>query len=140
MKFVAEGVGTTADAIKAIAYAERMGARIANLSRGNPGYDPALYDALRGSSLLFVAAAGNDGSNNDVVPFYPAPYRLPNVMSVAAADNRGQLAGFSNYGPHTVDLAAPRQDILSTIEPVSLILTRSELGERTGSIRPCPVG
>ena len=57
MKFLAEGVGTTADAIKAIAYAERMGARIVNLSRGNNAYDAALHDALRRSPLLFVAGA-----------------------------------------------------------------------------------
>ncbi|HEY8414787.1 MAG TPA: S8 family serine peptidase, partial [Thermaerobacter sp.] len=138
LKFLAEGVGTTADAIKAIAYAERMGARIANLSWGNPGYDPALYDALRGSSLLFVAAAGNDGSNNDVAPFYPASYRLPNLMSVAAADNRGQLAGFSNYGPHTVDLAAPGQDILSTMPP--LIDSGAALQVDAGTYRAVVLG
>ncbi|PZN06210.1 MAG: hypothetical protein DIU69_13530, partial [Bacillota bacterium] len=39
-------------------------------------------------------------------------------MSVAATDNRGQLAGFSNYGLRTVDLAAPGQHILSTIPPL----------------------
>lgn len=118
LKVLGPGGGSTADAVKAIAYAQAMGAKIANLSWGNYSYDPALYEALRGASLLFVAGAGNDASNNDLSPFYPASYRIPNLVSVAAADNRGALAVFSNYGPGTVDLAAPGQDILSTVPPL----------------------
>ena len=49
------------------------------------------------------ARAGNNGSNNDVTPFYPANYNLDNVVSVAATDHNDQLAGFSNYGATQVD-------------------------------------
>jgi subtilisin family serine protease len=65
--------------------------------------------------MLFVAAAGNSGSNNDVVPAYPASYTAPNVISVAATDNRDRLASFSNFGPATVHLGAPGVNVLSTV-------------------------
>ena len=67
-----------------------------------------------------MAAAGNGGAdqisdNNDVYPFYPASYNLPNILSVAAVDNQGKLASFSNYGATSVDIAAPGVGILSTV-------------------------
>ena len=66
-----------------------------------------------------MAAAGNGGAdrisdNNDVNPFYPASFNLPNILSVAAVDNQGKLASFSNYGATSVDIAAPGVGILST--------------------------
>ena len=66
---------------------------------------PALIDAS--PNTLFVIAAGNDGSNNDQFPFYPAGYKVDNVVSVAATDDQDKLAYFSNYGKTTVSLAAP---------------------------------
>ena len=62
-----------------------------------------------------MAAAGNDATNNDLIPQYPASYDVPNVISVAATDSNDDLAGFSNYGATSVDLAAPGVDILSTV-------------------------
>jgi len=62
-----------------------------------------------------VAAAGNDGSNNDAYPVYPASYDLPNILSVAAVDNQGKLASFSNYGATSVDISAPGVGILSSV-------------------------
>jgi subtilisin family serine protease len=66
--------------------------------------------------MLFVASAGNAATNNDTSASrsIPASFDLPNVLSVAAIDNRGGLASFSNYGATTVDIAAPGVDILST--------------------------
>jgi hypothetical protein len=70
-------------------------------------------------SMLFVAAAGNGGADgvgddNDAAGTYPCAYELPNVVCIAASDNRDQLADFSNYGATSVDLAAPGVDIAST--------------------------
>src|SRR5918992_1049421 len=55
---------------------------------------------------------GDDGigDDNDIYPEYPCAYPLPNVVCVAASDNRDRLATFSNYGDLSVDLAAPRVD------------------------------
>ena len=64
--------------------------------------------------MLFVAAAGNNASNDDVTPFYPADYTAPNVVAVAAVDNTDHLASFSNFGSSSVHLAAPGVLILST--------------------------
>src|SRR5207302_1492208 len=63
---------------------------------------------------LFVAAAGNDGSDNDTAPVYPSSYDLPNVVSVAATDNNDGVAYFSNVGRQSVDLGAPGVAIYST--------------------------
>jgi subtilisin family serine protease len=87
-----------------------------NCSWGGGSFSQALVDAITAQrEVLFVAAAGNRGGDNDAAPFYPASYRLPNVLAVAASDDRDGLAGFSNHGHRTVDLAAPGWDILSTM-------------------------
>ena len=64
-----------------------------------------------------MAAAGNEGTNNDAKPDYPSSFSqsLNNVVAVAATDNTDHLASFSNYGAHSVALAAPGVNILSTL-------------------------
>ena len=61
-----------------------------------------------------VCRCGNNGSNTDSAPFYPASYNAPNVVAVAATDNRDQIASFSNFGATSVDLGAPGVNVLST--------------------------
>jgi subtilisin family serine protease/sugar lactone lactonase YvrE len=118
LKFLsASGGGYTSDAIDAIHYARVMQARIMSNSWGGGGYSQALKDAITAASdagILFVAAAGNDGKSNDMSPSYPAGYDCPNIISVAASDDRDELAGFSNYGSSTVHIAAPGVGIHST--------------------------
>ena len=123
LKFLdANGAGNTADAANAIDYAVNHGARVINASWGGPAFSQALFEAVKRAGdkgVLFVAAAGNDGQNADVSPDYPAAFDLPNVISVAASDRNDKLPDFSNYGPHSVDLAAPGDDIYSTVPPLS---------------------
>ncbi|MDS0527442.1 S8 family serine peptidase [Clostridium sp. SHJSY1] len=115
LKFLdSNGKGSIANAIKAINYAKKMGAKIINNSWGGGDYSQALYDTIKNYDGLFVAAAGNVGTDNDLYPNYPASYNLPNILSVAAIDNIGSLADFSNYGVTTVDVAAPGVRIYST--------------------------
>ncbi|MBI1861853.1 MAG: S8 family serine peptidase [Deltaproteobacteria bacterium] len=64
---------------------------------------------------LFVFAAGNDGTDNDVLPAAPANIKADNVISVAASLDFASLATFSNYGATSVDVAAPGVAILSSI-------------------------
>jgi subtilisin family serine protease len=64
---------------------------------------------------VFVTAAGNSGTNDSNVPFYPASYHLPNEIAVAAVNQAGGLASFSNFGVGSVALAAPGVNILSTV-------------------------
>ncbi|MEH7155831.1 S8 family serine peptidase [Neobacillus drentensis] len=115
IKFLGPDGGTTADAIEAIAYAKTMGVKITNNSWGGEEYDPLLEEAIANSGSLFVAAAGNDGMDNDEGGSYPAGFESTNILSVAAVDNKGKLAPFSNYGFNSVDVAAPGVDILSSV-------------------------
>jgi len=63
---------------------------------------------------LFVFAAGNDGTDNDVYPTSPTNIIADNVVSVAATLDRKTIASFSNYGEKMVDVAAPGVSIRST--------------------------
>ena len=122
VKMMVKGEGTAADTIRALAYATANGAAITSNSYGGPYTQPE-YEAFAASPLLHICAAGNEHNDNDVSRFYPhdrpigypATFDLPNVISVAASDKNDRLAGFSNYGAHTVDLAAPGSSILSTV-------------------------
>lgn len=109
------GMGTIADAIEAIGYASRMGARITSNSWGSSSYSQALYDAMKASPAIHICAAGNDGADNDDRPVYPACLDLDNVVSVAATTSEDRLASFSNRGLAAVDLAAPGEKIFSTL-------------------------
>jgi subtilisin family serine protease len=115
LKFLGPNGGYTDDAIEAINYAKARGIKITNNSWGGGSYSQALYDAIKNSNSLFVAAAGNDGYNADTYPAYPAAYDAVNILSVAAIDNTGNLASFSNYGVKSVDVAAPGVSILSSL-------------------------
>lgn len=116
LKFIGANGGATSDAINAIFYAVKHGARVISNSWGGPSDSRALEDVIKyayDNEVLFVAAAGNSLTNNDTTPTYPANYKLPNVISVAATDSSDRLASFSNYGS-SVDLGAPGVSILST--------------------------
>jgi subtilisin family serine protease len=117
----ASGDGQVSDLISAYGYARQKGLKIVNASLGGSTGSQAEYDAIAlASNTLFVVAAGNGGpdqigDNNETTPQYPCNYNLPNIVCVAATDNRDVLAGFSNYGSTAVDLAAPGVDIASSI-------------------------
>ncbi len=123
LKFMGRGgFGTTKNAIEAINYAvdrkkAGVNVRVINASWGSTMYSKALEDAIRAAGeqgILFIAAAGNNSTNNDKRAHYPSNYDLPNVISVAALDRSDSLASFSNFGAKTVHIAAPGKDILST--------------------------
>ncbi len=129
LKFLdAGGSGTTADAIDLIDFAIQVkqifaasgGANIRILSNswGGGDFSQALLDEINAAAaedMLFVAAAGNNGLPNDIIPMYPASYAAPNVIAVAATTNTDARASFSNYGVKTVHLGAPGASILSTL-------------------------
>lgn len=109
-----DGSGTTASIIQAIQYAEANGAQICNLSLGSSQNDPALYRTIASSKMLFVVAAGNDGTDLETAPSYPASYDLDNLIAVANIRYDGELDPTSSYGAASADLAAPGSYILST--------------------------
>ena len=129
-KFLGRRGGTTANAIKAVDYftdlKTRHGLNIVatNNSWGGGGYSQALYDAVvraAKANILFIAAAGNSGTNNDTTASYPSNYDTTagagydSVIAVAAIDKAGALASFSQYGAKSVDLGAPGVAIMSSV-------------------------
>ena len=89
-------------------------AEVINLSLGGQGScGNATQDAISGAvsrGTTVVVAAGN--SNMDVSGFTPA--NCSNVIAVAATDQNGSRASFSNYGAG-IDVSAPGVGILSTL-------------------------
>lgn len=100
--------------IKAINFAKANGAKVINASFGGSYFDQAEKDAISNFPGIFVAAAGNEASNNDQYPVYPASYDNANIISVASSDQNDVISTFSNYGQTSVDLAAPGESIPTT--------------------------
>lgn len=126
LRFISEkGEGTTAAAVKAVKYAIEMGAWITSNSWGGVEdlQDPdsqILREVFADSAQrgrLMVTASGNERTDVDRAPHKATPgsYNFPNMLNVAASDQRGRIAGFSNYGAKLVHLAAPGTAILSTV-------------------------
>ena len=98
---------TLAAVINAINYAKNNGMKIANMSFGTTVYVEMLESLMRDvPDMLFVCSAGNAGTNNDLIPQYPASFNLDNVISVANTDASDILASTSCYG-NSVHIAAP---------------------------------
>jgi subtilisin family serine protease len=121
------GSGTTSDLIAGLDWllkAKQAGinVRVVNDSEVFVGtaYSQALsdeIDLLGQNGILFVTAAGNTGDNNDnpAVRRYPCGYDRPTEICVAASNQQDALPSWANYGPTTVDLAAPGDNVYSTL-------------------------
>jgi subtilisin family serine protease len=131
-KFLGPTGGSTSAAVAAINYLTGLKARYGvnlvaiNNSWGGGAFDQAMLDAINAAgdqNILFVAAAGNSGTNNDSAASYPSNYQCTNggtrgwdcVVAVAAIDSAGGLATFSQFGATTVDVGAPGVGIKSTV-------------------------
>lgn len=113
LKVFSQGTAYTSDIIEAIHYAQEKGAQIVNCSWGMNGTNPALEEAMEESGLLFICAAGNSAKDIGQEIVSPASFELPNLISVGALNDTGNLCGFSNYGVNNVHIAAPGQDIVT---------------------------
>jgi subtilisin family serine protease len=106
--------------VKAIDYAVDHGAKVINFSTEGVGFNRAEYRAIQhaqAKGVLFVTAAGNQSQDNDTTssPCYPASYELPNLVTVAATNIRNELVPSSNWGAKHVHVAAPGENIFSTL-------------------------
>lgn len=128
LKFLdAGGSGYNSDAIECIEYAIDQKVNygqnipVINASWGGGSFDQTLKDAIDAAGavgILFCAAAGNSGTDNDSSPHYPSSYDSGSIIAVTATDHNDELvSGMSNWGATSVDLAAPGDAILSTIPP-----------------------
>jgi thermitase len=105
------GEGSLYEVAAGIRWAVDHGARVINLSLGDPQFSQTLYDAVRYAyehDVVLIAAAGNDNVDQ---PMFPAGYE--EVLAVSAVNRNAQKAVFSNFGEH-IDVAAPGEHIPST--------------------------
>ena len=118
LRFLGPDGGFTEDAVKCIDYAVSNGAHVLSNSWGGGGFSTELESAIQRAAdrgVLFVAAAGNSASNNDLDPHYPSSYETDNIMAVAAIEDGDTMASFSCFGKESVDIGAPGRDIISTV-------------------------
>jgi len=118
------GIVTDHDLAEALRGLAGQDVQLVNLSLGGYGHDAGglpLTEAaietlrVRRPDLVIVASAGNDGVEQ---PFYPAA--LKDVIGVAALDEHGGRACFSNHGPW-VDAAAAGVRAVSTFFEVEKV-------------------
>lgn len=145
----ANGKGSTSNAITCLQYVKSLKDRGVNIVAtnnswgcgGNACYSQALYDAIDAQrDILFIAAAGNNSLDNDdeTTSHYPASYDLPNVISVGASDSSDSKASFSNYGRHSVHVAAPGDGIFSTMSGTNHFGFTTGYGTLSGTSMAAP--
>jgi subtilisin family serine protease len=94
--------------------AAKAGARIVSMPMGSnrPEDWTAFAAAARAHpDMLFVISAGNNGSDIDESPVYPAVLPLDNFLVVTSSDDSGRLAPGSNWGRDSVDIMVPAEDL-----------------------------
>ena len=105
-----DGYADSKTLMNAVLKSVAAGAKIVSMSLGSTersDYEELIFSQLSQKGIIFVAAAGNDGTDEKN---YPAAYK--GVIAVAATDNADSLSYFSNYGSW-VDISAPGEFILS---------------------------
>lgn len=141
VKFLSSGgSGAISDAVLCTDYARIVGANVMSNSWGGGGFSQLMLEAIQRADqagILFVAAAGNNSSNNDSVLFYPASYNasVGNMLAVGASTHNDTRASFSNFGATTVDIFAPGENIVSTV-PTSI--TPAGYDSYSGTSMACP--
>lgn len=114
----AQGMNNLYNTVRAINYAVQMNAHIINYSGGGVEPSPEEKRAIeiaKKKGILVVAAAGNERSNSDLAGYYPADYDLDNIISVTAINQNKSVLPTSNWGEKSVDIAAPGDNIYSTL-------------------------
>lgn len=134
----ATGGGDLFASVKAIDYAVQNGAHVISASWGatipRSGAKPILeaIERARDAGVVFVVAAANDGKSNDKTEVYPANAGFDNVINVAASNKKHGKPKWSNFGRVKVDIAAPGEDIYST-------LPKNKYGNLSGTSMATPL-
>ena len=115
LRVLGHGGGSSYDVIQAVKYASGLETAypdiqldqpvdVINMSLGGEspsGLEEIVFEQARAQGVILIAAAGNDGTDNQ---FYPAAY--DSVISVNAVTIDKERASYSCYG-ETIDVAAP---------------------------------
>ncbi len=116
------GGGSDSTVVASFDFAETNGARVVNVSIAGAGVSLAISNAIvaaQQAGIIVVAACGdgnflNPNVNVDMLPNYPACYPMDNIISVAGTTRNDTLGLRSDFGPTTVDLGAPGDQISTT--------------------------
>ncbi len=117
----AYGSGGEQDAADAIDYAVKNGADVINLSFAGSQSHNVLKSAVARAfeaGVVVVAALGNDDSDTDDSPVYPACLRSTTddwVIGVTSSDRDDKGSSFTNYGKGCSDVSAPGEDIFGAL-------------------------
>lgn len=117
----ADGSGDLNNGIKAIDYAIQNGAHVISASWGANvprAQAKPLIEAIQRADdkgVIFIAAASNEGRNNDTTDVFPANAGTPNMISVAASGSSDAKPSWSNFGKSSVHVASPGENIMSTL-------------------------
>jgi subtilisin family serine protease len=122
---------------RAIHWAVDHGARVINMSFGgvrDPGdssqdtysrLEAAAVEYAVSQGVLVVAAVGNgDGAPTEPWGYAGYPAALPHVLGVSSLARNGTVPTFSNRDVRYVDLAAPGEEILSTLPRALTLASR----------------
>lgn len=123
------GSGSSSTIAQGIDWAVANGAKVINMSLGMRVSSRTLETAVNNAwnrGVVLVAAAGNAGTPAQI---YPGAY--PNVIAVAATDNKDDKASFSSYGAKWVDIAAPGVNVYSTF-PIHPFVLGTQNGRSVG--------
>jgi subtilisin family serine protease len=114
-KFLDRFGGSESTLTECLSYARTHGAKVINCSFVATNFTSTLSNVfwnLRQAGIVVTAAAGNESSNNDLSPRYPASFQIDNIVAVTATTRTDSQR--YNYGPTSVHLGAPGDRILST--------------------------
>lgn len=134
VRFLGNQGGTLDGALRSLDYAKKRGVQVINASWGGDACSQALQDKVRevtDAGIIFVAAAGNNGSNLDFSPEFPAAFRFGLQITVGSSGTRDGMSSFSNFSRTFVDLFAPGFNIFST-------LPNNSIGAESGTSMAAP--
>ncbi|KAI3436676.1 hypothetical protein D9Q98_006092 [Chlorella vulgaris] len=130
-----DGFGSISDALECLRLCREEGAMVSTSSWGGVPHSMAIDAALaeaKQAGMLFVVASGNQGTDLDARPSFPASSQHDNVIVVGSSSRTDEMSTFSNYGKGTVHLLAPGEGILSTTY-------NSWYGPMDGTSMACPM-
>ncbi|MGE0525722.1 MAG: S8 family serine peptidase [Bdellovibrionales bacterium] len=112
--FMENDHGDEYNAIRAIEYVLKRGARIVNNSWSNfCSYSIRnAFQSWQNLDVVFVNAAGNNGRWIDSLPIFPSNLNFMNMVTVGSVNRYGQRSSFSNYGANVL-IYAPGEEVFS---------------------------
>ncbi|WP_457600076.1 S8 family peptidase [Hydrogenivirga sp.] len=110
------GMGEIDGEIECLNYVLELKRKGLNIVAVNASYGDVYPDSqiqkdkileLAQEGIMYIAAAGNENANNDLISMNPCNYDFDNMLCVGAVNSQGHRSDFSNYGFNKVKISAP---------------------------------